>query len=68
MHFLQFVLFGVGGIVIGAVGHAYFAKEAAATKEEVQSWANRLRSAMATDAQAAKVRLEALAQEIEKKL
>jgi hypothetical protein len=65
---LLVVVVGVGGIVVGAVGHAFFAKEALATENDLASWSARLRSAITQDAITAKARLEALATELENKI
>jgi Leu/Phe-tRNA-protein transferase len=59
---------GVAGIGIGAIGHAYFSKKAAASKAELFAWAQELRTVVITDAQAAKTKIEALALKIENKL
>jgi hypothetical protein len=58
----------LAGIVIGAVLHSWFVKEAAATKEEVYEWATRIRSAMTSEEKAAKEKLRSLVTEIERKL
>jgi uncharacterized membrane protein YgdD (TMEM256/DUF423 family) len=61
-------LTGVVGIGIGAFAHAYFAKQAAASKVELFTWAQELRAVVTTDAQAAKTKLDALIAKIENKL
>jgi hypothetical protein len=58
----------VAGLVIGAVGHSYFAVKAAATESEIASWVIRLRGALAVDEKVAKAKIEALVKEIEEKL
>jgi hypothetical protein len=56
------------GIAVGAVLHAWFAKEEAATKTEVQAWAEELRKALAADATAVRGKIESLAAKLEAKL
>jgi hypothetical protein len=66
--YLIIVLVGVAGIAVGAFGHAFFAKEAAATEEELRSYSQRLRSAFDADVTTARARVAALVAEIDKKI
>jgi hypothetical protein len=67
-HLLIIGLAAVGGICVGAILHAYFAKEAAASKTEVQSWAEEIRKALAADAASVRGRMETLVAKLEAKL
>lgn len=68
MHFLIFVLVAVGGIAVGAIGHAYFAKEAVATKAELQTLRDKLAGAFDADVQTARNTVNKVISDIEKKL
>lgn len=63
-----FVLVAFAGITVGAVAHAYIAKEAAATQMEIAGWAQELRNALAADANGAKAKVESLIKKLEAKL
>jgi hypothetical protein len=65
---IAFVLVAIAGVVVGAVFHAYLKKETVATRAEVVSWAEELRSAAVADAEAGKSKIRALILKIEAKL
>lgn len=68
MHILLLVLAGLAGVAVGAIGHAYLAKEAAVTKSELALWSQRLRATFDADITTAKARVQTLVDDIEKKL
>jgi hypothetical protein len=68
IHILVSIAVAGGCIAVGAIGHSFIAKEASIVKADAASWAKRLRDALNTETQLAKVKLTSLAEDIEKKL
>jgi hypothetical protein len=68
MTIVYFVLVAIVGIAVGAVSHAAIEKDIAASKSEVAGWAQELRNTLVTDAEAAKVKVQALILKLEAKL
>jgi hypothetical protein len=66
--FIVLALGVMGGIGISEISHKYFTTKAAASKAELFTWAQELRTVVITDAQAAKTKIEALVSKIESKL
>lgn len=62
------LIFGGGGIAVGAVAHAWLVKEAGIVKADAASWAQRLRGVLSKDATSAKNEVTAIIGDIEKKL
>jgi hypothetical protein len=58
----------VGGLAVGVAGHAFFAAKALASKEELQAFSARLRTAFDSDVQTAKNKVATVIADIEKKL
>jgi hypothetical protein len=65
------IIAAFGGLLVGAVagvfGHVLVQKEKVVTLLELTDWAQKLRNAASTDAQAAKVMIKELVAELEKK-
>jgi hypothetical protein len=68
MHILLIIGGAIVCVAIGILGHAFLAKEEAATRDDLQRWAASLRSAFNSDLSTAKSAVNALIAEIEKKL
>jgi hypothetical protein len=58
----------LGGVALGVAFHAWITKEKAATKAELQGWANRLRITLSSDLAAARTQVTKVAEELEAKL
>jgi len=67
-HFVAYVCFAVGGIIVGIVLHKLIVGKVVATGSEVAGWASRLRAALITDADSARNAVRTLLADIERKL